>query len=415
MIRANGLAGLVLEAAGAFAFGRLLESLRVQWPGTTRSSWTIVETTPVRKRSPGTEAAPRSAGAIPGTLDLLIRRAISQERWRAILAPYEGADDRRSLLQLAVTLVLYGAAWAAMLRSPEIGYWLTAIVALPAAGLMVRLIIIQHDCGHGSYFTSQRVCNAVGSLLGILVLTPYDHWRTNHALHHAHAGNLDNRAGGDVATLTVTEYGARGWRDRLAYRLIRNPVVMIGVLILLQFVVVHRLTWGMPRSSTRERRSVWWTNAALAAALAGIWLTAGAERLQQVVIIQGLVMLYGCAFAGWINHTQHQFEDAYWRRSGEWDFFDAGLRGSSWLSLPKPLQWLTASIGLHHVHHLSTRIPNYRLQRCHDENPELWSAHRITLRGGLKALNLALWDERRGKLISFGEYRRLAQSTTPGA
>ena len=164
----------------------------------------------MHKRSSGAEAAPKSAGAIPGTLDLLIRRAISQERWRAILAPYEGADNRRSLLQLAVTLVLYGAAWAAMLRSVEVGYWLTAIVALPAAGLMVRLIIIQHDCGHGSYFTSQRVCNAVGSLLGVLALTPYDHWRTNHALHHAHAGNLDNRAGGDVDTLTVTEYGARG-------------------------------------------------------------------------------------------------------------------------------------------------------------------------------------------------------------
>ncbi len=356
--------------------------------------------------------ATESAGAISGAFDQLIRKAIAQERWRPILAPYEGADDRRSLLQLAVTLLLYGAAWALMLRSVEVGYWATAIVALPAAGLMVRLIIIQHDCGHGSYFTSRRACNAVGSALGVLVLTPYDYWKTTHALHHAHAGNLDSRTGGDVDTLTVAEYDARGWRDRLEYRLIRNPVVMIGILILLQFVVVHRFPGGMPRSWTRERRSVWWTNAALAVVLAGIWLAAGVERLQQVVIIQGMVMLYGCAFAGWINHTQHQFEDAYWRRSDEWDFFDAGLRGSSWLALPRPLQWLTASIGLHHVHHLSTRIPNYRLQRCHDENPELWSAHRITLRDGFKALNLALWDERRGKLISFGEYRRSARSMT---
>ena len=358
--------------------------------------------------------APKSVGARPGALDLLVRRAISQEGWRAVLAPYEGADNRRSLLQLAVTLLLYAAAWAVMLRSVEVGYWATAIVALPAAGLMVRLIIIQHDCGHGSYFTSQRVCNAVGSVLGVLVLTPYHSWKRNHALHHAHSGNLDSRAGGDVDTLTVAEYDARGWRGRLEYRLIRNPVVMIGVLILLQFVVVHRLPWGLPRSWTRERRAIWWTNAALAAVLAGIWLAAGVERLQQIVIIQALVMLYGCAFAAWLNHTQHQFEDAYWRRSEEWDFFDAGLRGSSWLALPQPLQWLTASIGLHHVHHLSTRIPNYRLQRCHDENPELWSAHRITLRNGFEALNLALWDERRGRLISFGEYRRLAQSPAPG-
>ncbi len=144
--------------------------------------------------------------------------------------------------------------------------------------------------------------------------------------------------------------------------------------------------------------------------LAGIWLAAGVETLLHVLIIQGMIMLYGCAIAGWMNHTQHQFEDAYWCRAGEWDFFDAGLQGSSWLALPKPLQWLTASFGLHHVHHLSPRIPNYRLQRCHDENPELWSAHRITLREGFKSLNLALWDEQRGKLISFGEYRRLSRS-----
>ena len=352
----------------------------------------------------------KSGGAIPGTLDLLIRTAISQERWRAILEPYEGPDDRRSLLQLAVTLALYGAAWTVLLQSVEVGYWLTAIVALPAAGLMVRLIIIQHDCGHGSYFTSPRVCTAVGSLLAVAALTPYHYWKKIHILHHAHSGNLDRRLGGDIDTLTVAEYGAQGRWRRLSYRLIRNPVVMIGVLTTLQFVVVHRFPWGMPRSWTREWRSVWWTNAALALVLVGIWLAFGLEGLEQVVIIQGMLMLYGCAFAGWLNHTQHQFENAYWHRSGEWNYFDAGLRGASWLALPKPLQWLTASIGLHHVHHLSTRIPNYRLQRCHDENPELWSAHRITLRDGFKALNLALWDERRGKLISFGEYRRLAQS-----
>ena len=355
--------------------------------------------------------APKSAAAIPGALDLLIRKAVSQERWRAILTPYERPDNRRSLLQLAVTLVLYGAAWALLLRSVEVGYWATAIVALPAAGLMVRLIIIQHDCNHGSYFTSQRVCNAVGTVVAMLSLTPYDYLKRIHVAHHAHSGNLDRRAGGDIPTLTVAEYTALGWWRRLGYRLIRNPFVLMGVLTPLQFVVVHRFPWGMPRSWTREWRSVWGTNAALAAVLVCIWLVVGVERLEQILIIQGMIMLYGGAFAGWLTHTQHQFEDAYWHRFGAWDYFDAGLQGASWLALPKPLQWLTASIGLHHVHHLSTRIPNYRLQRCHDENPELWSAHRITLRDGFKALNLALWDERGGKLISFGEYRRLAQST----
>ena len=350
--------------------------------------------------------ARKSAGAVHGALDTLFSNAISQKRWNAILAPYERPDNRRSLLQLAVTLALYGAAWSVLLRSTDVGYWLTAIVALPAAGLMVRLIIIQHDCSHGSYFTSQRVCDAVGRVVAGLALTPYDYAKRVHMAHHAHSGNLDKRLGGDMPTLTVAEYRGLGWWGRQAYRLQRNPWVTMGVLIPAQFLFVNRFPAHAPRSWGREWRSVWWTNAALAAVLAGIWLAAGVELLVQVVIIQGTMALYAGALSGVINHAQHQFEDAYWRRSGEWNFFEAGLQGSSWLVLPKPLQWLTANIGLHHVHHLSARIPNYRLQRCHDENPTLWSAHRITLLQALKELGLGLWDERRGKLISFGEYRR---------
>ena len=357
--------------------------------------------------------AHKSAGAVPGALDTLFRNARSQQRGRAMLAPYERPDNRRSLLQLAVTLALYGVAWAVLLQSAEVGYWLTAIAALPAAGLMVRLIIIQHDCSHGSYFTSPRVCDAVGRVVAGLVLTPYDYMKRIHVAHHAHSGNLDRRVAGDVPTLTVAEYRAMGWRCRLSYRLQRNPWVLLGVLVPAQFLLVNRFPAPAPRSWAREWRSVWWTNAALAAVLAGAWLAVGVERFVQVVIIQAMITLYAGAFSGLITHTQHQFEDAYWRRSGEWDFFDAGLRGSSWLALPKPLQWLTASIGLHHVHHLSTRIPNYRLQRCHDENPTLWSAHRTTLPQAFKALRLALWDERRGRLISFGEYRREYRGLAP--
>ncbi len=349
----------------------------------------------------------------PGTLDGLVRKAIrkrSKEQWRALLAPYEGADNRRSVLQLGVTLVLYGAIWAVLLQTVEVSYWLTALAALPAGGLMVRLIVLQHDCGHGSFFTSRRACDIVGRLLGVPVLVPYDYWRTTHASHHSHAGNLDRRPGGDVDTLTIDEYEKQDWWTRLKYRVVRNPFMMIGVLIMFQFVIRHRFPWGMPRSCIREWRSVWWTNAALAAIAGGIWLFAGSDLLLQVLIIQGMLTLYACSFAAWLNHVQHQFEDAYWRRSGEWDFFEAGLRGASWLALPAPLRWLTASIGLHHVHHLSTHIPNYNLQRCHDENQELWSVHRISLREGFKALHLALWDERGGRLISFGEYRRMTRS-----
>ena len=352
----------------------------------------------------------RSPDVPPGTLNRLIGAAISRKRrqsWAEILAPYERPDHRRSVLQLAETLALYGAMWAVLLESVEVGYWLTAIAALPAGVLMLRLIIIQHDCSHGSYFTSRRVCDAVGRIVATLALTSYGYTRKVHLAHHAHVGKLDIRLPGEIPTLTVAEYGASPWRRRLAYRLTRNPLVFMGVMIPIQFLLLNRFPARPPRFRTREWRSVWGTNAVLAAALAGVWLAFGAAQLGEVVLIQCLIAFFAGAPAAWLNHVQHQFEGVYRRRSGEWSFFDAGLHGSSWLALPKPLQWLTASIGLHHVHHLSTRIPNYRLQRCHDENPALWSAHRIGLRDGMKALNLALWDERRGKLISFREYRRL--------
>lgn len=356
---------------------------------------------------------PRTAGVAGlGALDGFVARSIARKRSRSlreILAPYEKPDSRRSALQLAVTLVLYGLAWAALIRSVEVGYWLTAILALPAGGLATRLIILQHDCGHGSYFPSRRACDAVGRVVAALALTPYDHAKTIHAGHHAHSGDLDRRVGGDMPALTVSEYEARGWRGRLAYRLVRNPFAFMGVLIPLQLLALNRFPFYTPRSRTREWRSVWWTNAGLVAALTVVGLAAGAEGVARVVIVQCMIALYAGAISGWINHAQHQFEGAYWRRAGEWDFFDAGLRGSSWLDLPRPLRWLTASMGLHHVHHLSSRIPNYLLQRCHDENPELHAAHRIEPWESLKGLRLALWDEERGRLISFGERRRRAK------
>ena len=280
---------------------------------------------------------------------------------------------------------------------------------------MARLFIIQHDCSHGSYFTSRRVCDAVGRFVAALALAPYDFLKRIHLAHHAHSGNLDIRPGGDIPTLTVDEYSARTWWQRLTYRLIRNPYLYLGILVPMAFLAVNRFPGYAPRSWKQEWRSVWWTNVALATALVCLWFAFGSDLLVRIVVIQCMIAFFGGAFSGWINHVQHQYEGAYWRRSGEWDYFDAGLHGASWLDLPQPLRWLTASMGLHHVHHLSARIPNYRLQRCHDENPELWSAHRITLRDGLKAMNLALWDERQGKLISFGEYHQNARLAASGA
>ena len=341
-----------------------------------------------------------------GSFEKLVRGALSQKRreqWRASLAKYERPDNRKALGQVALTLALYGAAWAVLLRTVEVSLWLTLVVALPTAGLMVRLIIIRHDCGHGSYVTSRKAGDWIGRMLGALTLAPYAHLNNVHVAHHSHLGNLDIRPGGDVPLLTLDEYAARPRLARLVYRCARNPLVYMGLMVPLQFLVINRFPGRPQRSEKRERHSVFWTNAVLATMVGGIWLAFGAQRLVEVLIIQCMIALYGGAMAAWLQHTQHQFEDVYWRRSGEWDFYEAGLRGASWLDLPKPLQWLTANIGLHHLHHLNPRIPNYHLQRCHDENPEFLSAHRITLRDALKGLNLALWDEDRRKLITFAE------------
>ena len=338
-----------------------------------------------------------------GTFNELVRQSFSQklrERWRASLAKYERPDNRKALVQVALTVALYGAAWAVLLQTVEVGYWLTMAVALPAGGLMVRLIVIRHDCGHGCYLTSRRAGDWIGRILGTLTLSPYAHLNRIHVAHHAHLGNLDIRPGGDVPLLTLNEYVARPRLARFAYRCARNPLVYMGLMVPVQFLMINRLPG---RAAKPGSHSVFWTNAALAAIVIGIWLAFGAERLVEVLIIQCMITLYAGAMAAWLQHTQHQFEDVYWRRSAEWDFYEAGLRGASWLDLPKPLKWLTANIGLHHVHHLNPRIPNYHLQRCHDENPEFASAHRTTLWDGLKGMNLALWDEQRRKLVPFAQ------------
>ena len=325
-------------------------------------------------------------------------------RWKKVLAPYLGPDNARSAGQLAISAGLFVGCWTATYFSLAVGYWLTLILAIPTAAFLMRLFMIQHDCGHGSYFRSQKVANAVGFVIGVLALTPYHYWRKTHAIHHAHSGDLDMRGFGDISTKTVKEYEAMSPWMRLGYRIYRNPFVIFGPGAAFHFLIKHRFPWDVPRAWKREWRSVWWTNAALAGIVALAWATIGLDRF---LLVQVPVTLCACALGVWLFYVQHQFDEAYWHWHEDWNYFDAGLHGSSHLRLPKPLQWLTANIGLHHVHHLSARIPNYRLQRCHDENPELWVAPKMTIRDGLKTLNLALWDEGRRRLISFREYRRL--------
>ena len=324
--------------------------------------------------------------------------------WRKILGPYDGADLRHSLTQILTSAVPFFVFWYAAYRALSVGYWLTLILAVPTAGFVMRLFLIQHDCGHGSFFKSQKVADLVGFWLGVVTLTPYRYWRKTHAYHHAHSGDLGFRGLGDVDTITVTEYYEKPFLGRLRYRFYRNPLVLLGVGGLFVFALKHRYPWDIPRRWKREWASVWKTNAVLFTILVLLGLTIG---LKAALLVHLPVLLVTATVGVWLFYVQHQFEDTYWHEHADWSYFDAGLQGSSHLVLPKPLQWVTASIGIHHVHHLSAQIPNYRLQQCLDENPELQHVTRITLWEGIKTLRLSLWDEDSRRLVSFREARRL--------
>ncbi|HWV58574.1 MAG TPA: fatty acid desaturase [Longimicrobiales bacterium] len=315
-------------------------------------------------------------------------------------APYLGPNTRRSVLQLAGTGGAFALSWLAAFLSLQVSYLLTLVFVVPAAAFLVRLFMIQHDCGHGSYFRSRLARDVVGFCIGILALTPYHYWRRTHAHHHAHSGDLSLRGFGDVTTLTVREYLALPAIQRLGYRIYRNPVAMLGFGPVFHFILKHRYPWDTPREWKSAWASVWWTNACLAGILVLATFTIG---LVPFLLVTLPVSILAGAAGILLFYVQHQFEDTYWRPHPEWDFFDAAILGSSHLVLPRPLQWLTASIGIHHLHHLSSRIPNYRLQECLDANPALQRATRITLRDCVRLFKYALWDEDAERLISFRE------------
>jgi omega-6 fatty acid desaturase (delta-12 desaturase) len=334
--------------------------------------------------------------------------------WREILAPYERPTVRRSIIDVLTSLAPYLALSVAMYQLLGISYLLVLALAIPAAGFLLRTYIIFHDCTHGSFLPSRRANLWLGVVMGIVVYTPFLNWRHKHAMHHATAGDLDRRGQGDVQTLTVAEYYARPWRGRLAYRLFRNPLVMFGVGPFVAMIIGPRL---VPRSARpRIRRNVHATNVALVALVAALcWLIGWRDYL---LVWLPPVMLAG-ASGIWLFYVQHQFEDTYWERGGEWSYAEAALQGSSHLKLPRVLRFFSGNIGLHHVHHLSARIPNYNLQRAHDENPIFHGVPTITLWDGLRAVRLKLWDEDSGRLVSFPEARvgrrALGPSATAGA
>jgi omega-6 fatty acid desaturase (delta-12 desaturase) len=318
--------------------------------------------------------------------------------WRKLLEKYKRPSTRSATVQLLNTALPFGFFWYLMLKCVPVSYGLGLVLAIPTGFLFIRLFILQHDCGHGSFFPSRRANHIVGSLLGIVTLFPYGYWRRTHAIHHATSGNLEQRELGDVKTYTVREYRSWGAIHRFFYRLYRHPLILLGFGPTYQFVLKHRFPFDIPWSWKREWISVLWTNLGIAVIFFALSWWHG---WQSVLMVHLPVVLVAGAIGVFLFYVQHQFEETYWEHEEDWDFSHAGMQGSSFLDLPKPLHWLTGNIGYHHIHHLASRIPNYRLAQCYSENPELQKVTRLTLGQGLRCLNLKLWDEDTRKLVPF--------------
>jgi acyl-lipid omega-6 desaturase (Delta-12 desaturase) len=317
--------------------------------------------------------------------------------WRAAVAPYIGPDTTRSLVQLTTTLALLALSFTITYQIASWSVWAALALAPLSAGLLVRTFIFMHDCAHGSFLPWRRASEIVGYVTGVLTLTPFGQWRRDHALHHASSGDLERRGHGDIQTLTVREYLARTPRGRLAYRLARHPaaLLLVGPLYLM---INQRFRPRSKATGDKQITSVWTTNLGIVVLGALTVLLFG----WQALLVVYLPAIYLAAMAGiWLFYVQHQFEDAYWESAESWDYATAALHGSSHLVLHPVLQWFTGNIGLHHVHHLAPRIPNYRLQSCHDATPLLQVAPVLTLREGITALRLALWDEEQRRMVRF--------------
>ena len=326
------------------------------------------------------------------------------------LAGYAQPRLGRSMVEIMTSVVPYLLASVAMYLALSVSYLLALALAIPAGGFLVRTFVVFHDCAHGSLLRSKRGNANVGRFLGLFVLSPFQRWRHDHAIHHATSGDLERRGVGDIITLTVTEYRARGGRGRLAYRMIRNPVVMFGLGPIIAMVVGPRIATRSQRP--RLRHSVLGLDAVILACVGGLWWLIGWEDF--LLVWAPPAMLAG-SVGIWLFYVQHQFEDAYWQSGAQWDYADAALRGSSYLRLPKVLQFFTGNIGLHHVHHLNARIPNYNLQRAHDENAVFRDVPTLSLRDALGTVKLKLWDEQEGKLVTFAQARATVSTGVPNA
>jgi acyl-lipid omega-6 desaturase (Delta-12 desaturase) len=319
-------------------------------------------------------------------------------------AKYQQAGPWRSIWQLTNSIVPYFLLFGYSLWVVRYSFWFALPAIVLAAGFLLRLFIIFHDCGHGAFFKSPRLNQIVGTITGILTFTPYHYWHKSHARHHATSANLDKRGFGDVWMMTTEEYQQASPRTRLSYRLYRNPLIMFGLGPLFLLLKSHRI----PRegSTTKERLSVHLTTLAILAIAAGLIMLVG----WRTYLLVQLPTIYIALVAGiWIFYVQHQFEGVYWARQREWDFVSASIEGGSFYQLPAVLNWFTGNIGYHHVHHLNSRIPNYNLPKCHDQIPELNKVPKISLWSGFKAVSYRLWDEQSNRLVSFRAARKRRQ------
>ena len=338
------------------------------------------------------------------------KTATDNAKWKEIVLKYQKPSTGKASWQIVNTLAPYAMCWYLMYICKPISWWLVVPLAMLAGALLVRVFIIFHDCGHGSFFKSNTANATIGFLSGILTFTPYYHWRWEHSIHHASAGDLDKRGVGDVWTMTVQEYlEASRWK-KFAYRLARNPVVLFVIAPLFLFVVVQRIP--ARAASARERHSVYTTNAAILGMAAALGLGFG---FPAYLLIQLIILMVAGGAGVWMFYVQHQFEDVYWERGENWSFTAAALQGSSFYKLPRILQWFSGNIGFHHIHHLSPRIPNYNLEQCHRADPLFQQVKPITFFSSLKSLTFRLWDEKTRKLVGYRQLRKHLKAESPSS
>jgi len=343
--------------------------------------------------------APTRAGSVASTIGAgpALNPITEAHDWKRAVEPYIGADSRRAVAQVIVAFGLLALGFVGIYAAMSWSIWLALALVFPTAGLLVRSFILMHDCAHGSLFESRRANDLVGYIGGVLTLTPFDQWRRDHALHHASSGDLDRRGHGDVPTLTVAEYKARTPAAQRKYRFIRHPATLM-LLGPIHLMIGQRIRTRSKATKDKQISAVWKTNFGIAAAAAlAIWAIGW-----QAFLVVYLLPIYFAAMGGiWLFYVQHQFEGAYWSRGTQWDFVGAALQGSSFYKLPKVLQWFSGNIGFHHIHHLSPSIPNYNLEKCHDEEPAFQAVKAVTLWGSFRSLTFRLWDERQRRLVGY--------------